>query len=79
MLVSTGDLGNAAKKAQVPRGVAAAHARLQTDLLVEAELRGLAPGGRARRRDRARRAQALCDGIALPGALYDELHALAEG
>lgn len=78
MLVSTGDLGNAAKKAQVPRGVAAAHARLQTDL-IEAELRGLAPGGRARRRDRARRAQALCDGIALPGARYDELHALAEG
>ncbi|WP_370283523.1 hypothetical protein [Pseudooceanicola sp.] len=28
---------------------------------------------------RARRAQALCDGIALPGARYDELHALAEG
>ncbi|MBR9764878.1 MAG: Ldh family oxidoreductase [Rhodobacteraceae bacterium] len=28
---------------------------------------------------RARRAQALCEGIELPGALYDEIRALAEG
>lgn len=79
MLVSTGDLGNAAEEALVPRGVAAAHARLQADLLVEASFAGWRPVAVTGDGMRARRAQALCDGIALPGALYDELHALAEG
>ncbi|WP_134682148.1 Ldh family oxidoreductase [Paracoccus ravus] len=45
MLVSAGHLREIAENALVSQGVAEAHARLQADLLIEAELRGLPSHG----------------------------------